>query len=61
MEKSEIIKHTYVTCPQCGEKFILVWNGNFGEKQTLNIRYCPSGVVYDVEVACPNCGLVEEL
>ena len=57
----KIKEHIYATCPQCKAKFILEWNDDFGVKQTLIIRSCPSGGVYDVSVRCPKCGLEEEL
>lgn len=63
MEYEEIQEHAYVTCPQCHEKFLLVWNDySFGDKkQTLFVRSSPSGGVYDVLVRCPHCDLEESL
>lgn len=52
-------------CPQCKKPFRLIWNSyTFIEehataKQTLFIRDCPSGGVYDVYVVCPHCDYEE--
>ena len=33
----------------------------YGIRQTLMIRSCPSGGVYDVSIECPHCNYEEEL
>ena len=50
-------------CPQCKKEFQLVWNDySFGDKiQTLIIRSCPSGGIYDVLIRCAFCNYEEEL
>ena len=59
------IKH--VRCPQCKQSFQLIWNSHtrgFDEKwlpQSLFMRGCPSGGIYDVSVECPHCHYEEEL
>jgi rRNA maturation protein Nop10 len=50
-----------VVCPQCGEPFRLVWSAGFGEAETLEIRSCPSGGIYDVRISCPHCDYEEDL
>lgn len=55
-----------VICPQCSKPFRLMWNdytrieGQYG-KQTLFLRGCPSGGIYDVSIQCPHCDYKEEL
>lgn len=55
----------FVVCPQCKKEFRLIWNdysfGNRDQKQTLHIRSCPSGGVYDVSIECPHCDYEEDL
>lgn len=56
------LKH--VTCPQCKKDFRLSWDATtLGNPvpQTLVVRWCPSGGVYDVSIECPHCDYVEEL
>lgn len=53
-------------CPQCQKPFRLVWNdytriGGEYTVQTLHVRSCPSGGVYDVSIRCPHCDYGEEL
>ena len=57
----------YVKCPQCRKNFQLVWN-DYTEgvsfrckRQTLILRGCPSGGIYDVGIQCPHCDYYEEL
>jgi hypothetical protein len=53
-----------VRCPQCKNYFALCWLDYFGGEpvpQTLFIRSCPSGGVYDVSVHCPCCNYEEPL
>lgn len=50
-----------VICPQCEKKFRLMWNDYHNAPQTLIIRGCPSGGVYDVSIRCPHCNYEEEL
>lgn len=53
-----------VECPQCHKKFGLAWNDYSyvnGTPQTLHIRACPSGGIYDVSITCPHCDYKEEL
>lgn len=50
-----------VTCPQCKRPFELVWNGALETPETLVIRSCPSGGVYDVRIECPHCDYEEPL
>lgn len=49
------------TCPQCRRPFTLRWNDYSDGKQTLFLRGCPSGGIYDVRIECPHCDYVEEL
>lgn len=53
-----------VRCPQCGWFFELNWNDygnlNVERPQTLFVRDCPSGGVYDVHVECPKCDYRED-
>lgn len=54
----------YVECPACGRAFRLNWNdySNLeGEVQTLILRGCPSGGIYDVSIQCPHCQYKEDL
>lgn len=48
-------------CPQCKEEFILAWNDYSDKSQTVVVRACPSGGVYDVSIECPFCDYKEEL
>jgi hypothetical protein len=48
-------------CPQCERKFELCWNDYSDRKQTLFMRGCPSGGIYDVSIHCPHCNYQEEL
>ena len=50
-----------VVCPQCRTPFRLIWNDYADFQQTLDIRDCPSGGVYDVTIRCPHCDYREEL
>jgi hypothetical protein len=50
-----------VVCPQCKQEFRLMWNDYEKYPQSLIIRACPSGGVYDVSILCPNCDYEEEL
>ena len=56
-----------VVCPQCGKPFELQWNdytrlaGGGYAAQTLFLRGCPSGGIYDVSIGCPHCDYEEEL
>lgn len=50
-----------VTCPQCSKEFKLIWNDYSDKKQTLIMRGCPSGGIYDVRIKCPHCDYQEEL
>ncbi len=60
-EKVELdLKH--VVCPQCKKPFILAFNEWPDNKpQTLIIRSCPSGGIYDVFIQCPSCDYQEGL
>lgn len=54
------------SCPQCRQKFRLVWNdytriNTQAAPQTLMIRGCPSGGIYDVYIRCPHCDYEEDL
>lgn len=55
----------YQKCPQCKKYFQLRWkdyNDNYSTvKETLIIRSCPSGGIYDVSIECPYCDYEEEL
>lgn len=57
--KQPDLKH--VACPQCGKVFRLTWNDYSDTPETVIIRDCPSGGVYDVSIRCPHCDYVEEL
>ncbi len=48
-------------CPQCRKGFELTWNDYSGRPQTLFIRGCPSGGIYDVLINCPHCDYEEPL
>lgn len=58
-----------VVCPQCKKPFRLIWNDythisgtkDQWHKQTLIIRGCPSGGIYDVAIRCPHCDYEEDL
>jgi len=53
-----------VICPQCKKKFKLIWAEkivNSDEPQTLILRGCPSGGIYDVSIHCPYCNYEEDL
>jgi len=55
----EDLKH--VVCPQCKKPFTLCWNDYQDKPQTLFIRGCPSGGIYDVYIECPHCNYREDL
>lgn len=50
-----------VECPQCKEGFKLTYDGYKDSPQTLIIRSCPSGGIYDVLIKCPHCDYEESL
>jgi len=50
-----------MVCPQCRKSFELAYNGYPEKPETLHLRSCPSGGVYDVSISCPHCDYVEEL
>ena len=55
-----------VICPQCRKPFRLIWNDytaidGESQKQSLMLRSCPSGGIYDVFIACPHCNYEESL
>jgi DNA-directed RNA polymerase subunit RPC12/RpoP len=50
-----------MVCPQCKKRFILAWNDWRDKPQTLMIRGCPSGGIYDVAISCPHCNYEEQL
>lgn len=50
-----------VKCPQCGRDFKLVWDDYGDNRQTLIIRSCPSGGIYDVSIRCAFCNYEEPL
>ena len=54
-----------MVCPQCKKEFLLRWedcdNNYKPVKETLIIRVCPSGGLYDVRIKCPHCNYEEEL
>lgn len=53
-----------MTCPQCGKPFVLKWADwdlQRDERQTLVIRGCPSGGIYDVLIRCAFCDYEEPL
>lgn len=47
-------------CPQCKNAFELNWDGG-SDKETLILRGCPSGGIYDVSIRCPHCDYEEQL
>jgi len=51
----------YVICPQCKKEFRLTWDDYGDTPQSLNLRGCPSGGIYDVTISCPHCDYEEEL
>lgn len=53
MDKETRLKD--VVCPQYGANFVLTWVGYKGNPETLVLRGCPSGGIYDVRVRCPYC------
>lgn len=50
-----------VICPQCKKEFELSFTDYDGRPETLDIRSCPSGGVYDVLIKCPHCDYEESL
>lgn len=56
---SESLK--YQNCPQCHRQFRLTWNDYSDRPQTLLMRGCPSGGIYDVSIQCPHCKYEEDL
>lgn len=62
-----------VVCPQCDKEFRLCWNdyttpdGKSPARdiqflpETLLVRDCPSGGIYDVRIRCPHCKYEEPL
>ena len=50
-----------VKCPQCKKDFVLMWNDYSDTPETLNMRGCPSGGIYDVSINCPHCDYSEDL
>lgn len=48
-------------CPQCKRQFILCWDDYGDKRQTLFLRSCPSGGIYDASIRCPNCNYEEAL
>jgi hypothetical protein len=50
-----------VICPQCKRLFRLTWNDYSDTPETLHMRSCPSGGIYNVTIACPHCDYEEEL
>lgn len=48
-------------CPQCRKAFVLIWNDYSDKRQTLFMRGCPSGGIYDVAIKCPHCNYEEPL
>ena len=57
-QHAEDLKH--VICPQCKKGFVLTFD-YIGTHQSLIIRSCPSGGIYDVCISCPHCDYEEEL
>jgi len=51
----------YLVCPQCRKRFYPIWDDSNNLKQTLIIRSCPSGGIYDVHIECPHCDFHEDL
>lgn len=41
-----------VVCPQCKRPFQIVWDDYGDHRQTLIIRSCPSGGIYDISIRC---------
>jgi phage terminase large subunit GpA-like protein len=59
---SKDLKH--VICPQCKKEFTLIWGDGlscYDRFDTLILRGCPSGGIYDVRIKCPHCDYEEEL
>ena len=50
-----------VICPQCKRPFKLTWNDYSDIQETLILRGCPSGGIYDVSIHCPYCDYEEDL
>ena len=66
MSTSETTALRDMVCPQCKGAFRLTWNDytHIGGKylpETLVMRGCPSGGIYDVRISCPHCDYEEEL
>ena len=61
VEYTETRERLAVDCPQCHKKFNLIWDSDWCKGQTLFIRSCPSGGIYDASVTCPHCGYEEPL
>ena len=49
-----------VKCPQCKKKFNLTWDES-DFVNTVIVRSCPSGGIYDVSIECPHCDYEEPL
>lgn len=50
-----------VLCPQCKRWFRLKWQSWDEFPETLILRGCPSGGIYDVSISCPHCDYEEAL
>ena len=67
MSKNRLRK---MTCPQCKKPFVLNWEGDgyadhdgkwVKQQNSLRLRGCPSGGIYDVYIECPHCDYREDL
>lgn len=60
-EEIEEVRLKDMTCPQCKAGFVLTWNDYSERPQSLILRGCPSGGIYDVMIRCPHCDYEEPL
>jgi hypothetical protein len=60
-ELSKVPKLKTQTCPQCKAEFNLRWEYDNGKRETLIVRGCPSGGIYDISISCPHCDYEEAL
>lgn len=69
IEQIEAEPLRYAKCPHCIKTFMLRWNDDgimrdgkwVNYPDTLHIRGCPSGGIYDVFIQCPHCNFRQDL
>jgi len=60
-KEEAVVDLKHVICPQCKKGFKLTWNDYEDTPQTLILRGCPSGGIYDVSIHCCYCDYEEDL